>query len=61
MSKRSDFDLDSKKTSRTKENMGFLSLWHSLLFWTLIVLSLKTLNTVKMKSGFTVLAGSPRG
>lgn len=36
-------------------------LWHSLLFWILIVLSLKTLNTVKMKNGFTVLAESPTG
>ena len=39
--------------------MAFLSLWYSLLFWTLIVLSLKTLNTVKMKNDLTVSAGSP--
>ncbi len=34
--------------------MGFLSLWHGLLSWTLIVLSFKTLNTAKMKNDFTV-------
>ncbi len=35
--------------------MEFLSPWHSLCFWTQIVLFLKTLNTVKMKKRFYCL------
>jgi hypothetical protein len=52
-------DENVKRFQKKLAGLEFLSLWHSLLFWTLIVLSLKTLNIVKMKNDFNVLAGSP--
>lgn len=47
------------KTRLIKKNTAFHLPWHSVLSWIIIVLFWRILNTVMMKSDFTVLAGFP--
>ena len=61
MSKRSDFGWDLKKDKQNQGKHGVSFALAQLAFLDPDRVILEDLNTVKMKSGFTVLAGSPRG